>query len=558
MIPRPIEDLLITVSQQPLVSIAVLVGFWMLVMRVKTVRESLSVSLENNGRAIAGFIALVVLTAFVGFAVWYAEQPGFACEVEPQVATVSCLLQDGEALYHTTDAAERYSILYGPSLYLVTGALFKIFGPSIPLAKAGAVFALIAAMGLIFTTLLRSVRVNTALVLTSVAALMLWTTGTSPFVLRPDPFLIFGAALGLFGAGLKQRRTAVLLVAIAIGFSVNLKIHAGLYMLPVLALLDLRHGWKHVLSAVGLGTALVMAPFAFHPGIDPFLYSEWSKLSLQHGLQPEVLPLLLRRALFFAVPMLIPLALGGRLSQRPRLANQLALAWLTSNLTVIVLATKPGAGLVHLLPLVPVNIVYCAILWNSLPNRSTSWSMAPAAWGRGAVAAFLVTVLIFGSVVGYRSGRRAEAIMVNSEQLCADITTILDERGDRTVGMGYGGEGYSFVATYLRPLLAFAQQPVTIDAISQMDAQLANLEMSPESMASLDAGVIDVWLIPRDQQPFTKRSWYAPHETIFSDDFRAHFLDHYALEGHSEFFDLWTWQGQRQASRSGRIGPSAP
>jgi len=245
--------------------------------------------------------------------------------------------------------------------------------------------------------------------------------------------------------------------------------------------------------------------------------------------------------------MLIPIALGARLSKRPRMANQLILAWLTSNLAVIVLATKPGAGLVHLLPLVPVNIVYCAILWNSLPDRATTWSMAPAAWGRGAVGAFLVTVLIFGSVIGYRAGRRAEDIMANSGRLCDDISTILAERGDRTVGMGYGGEGRYFTATYLRPLLAFAQQPVTIDAISQIDAQLAHLDMSAESMDSLDTGVIDVWLIPRGQQPFKKRSWYKPHEAVFPDEFRDRFLTHYALDGHSEFFDLWRWQGQRRA-----------
>jgi len=558
MIPRPIEDLLIAVSQHPLVSIAVLIGFWIVLLRWRPVRNSLPSALERNGRPVAGFVALVVLLAFIGFAVWYAEQPGFACEVEPQVATVSWLLQDGEALYHTIDAAERYSILYGPTVYLITGGMLELFGPSIPIAKTGATLALISALGLVFATLLRSVRANTALVMTAVTALLLWTTGTSPFVLRPDPFLVFGAALGLYGAGLNRRRDAILVVAIAFGFSVNLKIHAGLYMLPVLALLDLKHGWKALLFAFGLAHALVMAPFAFHPGIDPFLYVEWVKLSLQHGLQADALPQLLRRAVFFALPMLIPIALGARLSRRPRMARELILAWATCNLAVIVLATKPGAGLVHLLPLVPINVVFGAILWSSLPDRHANWRASPAAWGQGAVAAFLVTALIFGSVVGYRSGRRAEAIMANSKDLSNDITTILSQRNGRTVGMGYGGEGRSFIATYLRPLLAFDRQPVTLDAISQMDAKLAKLAMSPDSIDSLDSGVINVWLIPRGQQPFIKRSWYPPHEAIFSDEYREHFLSNYMLEGHSKFFDLWSWKGSGPLRPANSLGNAVP
>lgn len=557
MVPHPLESFLLLISRQPLATTAVLAGVWALALRSPAVRGELP-RLERNTRPVILTAAVLVLAGFAAFGVWYAEQPGFACEVEPQVATVSALMNDGAPVYHTVDAAERYSILYGPSLYLATGSLLNVFGNSIPVAKSGAAAALILSLPMLFLALRRHVKAGTALTLTAAGALLYWTQGTSAFVLRPDPYLILGVTTGLWSAGLPRRAWAVALTAVCLAFVVNLKIHAVLYLLPVLALLDLRHGWRAALTALPVGLTLALAPFAFHPGIDPYLYAQWIGVTLHHGLDWDIMPQLLRRESFYTLPVLIPLLLGGRVSRRTRLTRELALVWLVSNASVLILATKPGAGLVHLLPLIPVNLVYGARLWAALPDRAARWRGPVGHWGRGAALAFLVVAMVSGSVVGYRSGRMAEELMAHSRDLAADIHAILDAQDGRTVGMGYGGEGPNFLVTYLRPLLAFAHQPVILDAIALMDAERADLELSAKTIAALDQGVIDVWLIPRGQEPFDKKNWYPPHHPIFPDEYRERFRANYSLESRSRFFDLWSWQGVQQARRGDGGGPSAP
>ena len=528
--PLVIEHILIAGSVAPLATLSILLLGWAIVLSNVGARKRITASLRRHGPASACIVAGIALLAFALFGLWYSRHPGFASEVEPLVTTVSGVFHHGGQLYHAPDGPERYSVLYGPSVYLATGLSFLMFGLSITAAKTGALIALLGSLVFLNLTLRRHMNDATAFVLTGAASLMMWIGGTSAFVVRPDAYMLFGVSAGLWSAGLRQRSAATVITALAFGFVVNLKIHAGLYMLPVLAMLDSRHGWRSTLTALGLGFAATLAPFAFHPGISPNRYLEWVFMSTHHGLELHELPVLLRRGLLYAVPVLVPLAAGARFPDSSRLRRNLGLAWLVGNLTVIVLALKPGAGLVHMLPLAPINLVAGAMLWRDRRHTAPDLSAFTPDWRLGLTTAFLLTVLLSGSVIGYRSGRQAAAIMADAGAVDADIGHILAGHPDRTIGMGYGGEGSSFRHTFQRPLLAFAEQPLVIDAVAQMDAHRAHMEISSSTLATFDSGLIDIWLIPRDQPPFVKCNWYAPHEEIFSPEVREHFLSHYALE----------------------------
>ncbi len=545
--PRVIENIFIAGSLAPLATFVLLLLAWHAVLWNPGVRARATSSLRMFGPLAACAAAGIALIAFAGFGAWYSRHPGFASEVEPLVTTISGIFHHGGPLYHAPDAAERYSVLYGPSVYLATGLSFLMFGLSITAAKTGALLALLGSLVFLHLALRRHMIDATAFVLTAAAAMLLWICGTSAFVVRPDAYLLFGVSVGLWSAGLHRRSTAVIGTALAFGFVVNLKIHAGLYMLPVLAMLDARHGWRSTLAALGLGTAAAMAPFAFHPGISPNRYLEWVFMSTHHGLQMNELPILLRRGLLYAIPVLVPLAAGARFPDSSSLRRNLGLAWLVGNVAVIILALKPGAGLVHLLPLVPINLVSGAMLWIDRRHTAPNLKAFSPDWRLGFTAAFLLTVLLSGSVNGYRSGRQAAALMADAGAVDADIGNILAGHPNRTIGMGYGGEGLHFRHTYQRPLLAFAEQPVLIDAVAQMDAHLSHLEISASTLATFDTGLIEIWLIPRDQTPFAKCNWYSPHEEIFSPEVREHFRSHYSLE---ETFDLWTWRGAPVAGHS--------
>ncbi len=536
---RPLLDFMIFCARHPLFTSAALMAVW-LVTRYRSSRRVSDVDASwRRSRPILVVVASGVFVSFLVTCFWYMTHAGYASNVEAMVTTVAWWVQTGGQLYHAPDAAQQYSALYGPAVYLATGFYLDLLGPSIMASKVGSLLALYGSVALLYLTIRRWVSNTLALGLTTIAVLLYWTCGTSSMLVRADPYLLAAVCLGMYSAGSPRRLLAVLGSALGLGLAINLKLHSLLYLLPVLTLLDEHHGSRSTLVALGLGSTLVLAPFVLYDNVSLVNYILWLGMSTHHGLQFESLPHLLSRAVFFAVPVLVPLSSGSRPADRPWMRRQLILAWVVGNLVVIVFAMKPGAGQVHLLPIIPINMVFAARLWPAegmrgllFPNRRVSWRL-------GAVTAFFVAAVISGSVSGYRSARLASSLMKHADKIDVEVQEIMAAHPDRTIGMGYGGADRYFHWTNLRPLLAFAGHPVLLDAISIMDTRRAHQDFCGATIDAMSEGFIDLWLVPRDQQPFSLPNWYPPHEDIFPGDLRTAFAAHYRIEGRTRFFDLW-------------------
>ncbi|MBU0742068.1 hypothetical protein KKG45_07610 [bacterium] len=541
MIIRPFLDFMILCSQHPLFTSIGLLGLWLL-----TRRRSRNVlgNADESWRKMRPVLVIVTAGVFISFLTtcfWYMTHDGYASDVEAMVTTVAWWVKTGGQLYHAPDAAQQYSALYGPAIYLVTGFYLDLLGPSIFASKVGSLLSLYISLTLLYLTIRRWVSNTLALGLTTIAVLLYWTCGTSSMLVRADPYLLAAVCLGMYSAGSPRRVLAVAGSALGVGLAVNLKLHSLLYMLPVLTLLDEHHGWRATVAALGLGFVVVVAPFVLHDNISLLNYLSWLEISAHHGLELESLPHLLSRALFFAVPVLVPLSSGSWPADRPWMRRDLILVWIVGNLVVILLAMKPGAGQVHLLPIIPINMVFAARLWPAEGMRGLLFPDMRISWRLGAVMSFLIAAIVSGSVSGYRSARLASSLMEHSSEITAEIGEILATHPGRTISMGYGGDGQYFHWTNLRPLLIFAGQPLLLDAISIMDSRRAYREFSPATIDAIEAGVIDLWLVPRQQQPFSLPNWYPPHEEIFPEELRTRFAEHFRLEGRARFFDLWGW-----------------
>ncbi|MBK9304439.1 MAG: glycosyltransferase family 39 protein [bacterium] len=538
---RAVLDFVILCSRHPLGTGAVLLALWLILRRRSDGNAADHAAAWSRIRPALAGLAVIVCLAFLTTSLWYLNHDGYASDVEAMVSSVSWWVQTGGPLYHAPDADPQYSVLYGPVVYLATGLCLDLLHPSIFAAKLGALLALYASVVLLYLTIRRLVSGALAFGMIAIALLLYWTGGTSAMLVRPDPYILFAVCLGLHAAGASRRVPAVVGAALALGLAVNLKVHAVLYLLPVLTLLDERHGSRATRAALALGAVAVVAPFALHDGISLVNYLSWILIGAHHGLELDYLPHLFTRALFFAIPVLVLLSAPGRPAHRPWMRRQLVLAWAAGNAAVIVLAMKPGAGQVHLLPMIPINLVFAARLWPAAGMRGLLFPERAASWRLGAVSAFLAAALVAGSVSGYRSARLASSRMENSTAISADIRGILAAHPDRAIGMGYSGDGNYFHLANLRPLLTFSGNPLLIDAVSLMDSRRAHREIPEATLAALDAGVIDLWLVPRGRQPFRLANWYPPHDDVFSDEVRARFSSHYRLEGHSRYFDLWGW-----------------
>ena len=184
----------------------------------------------------------LVLLAFAAIAAWYVTLDGFAGEVEPAVSSLSWQVQTGQTLYTSFDQAERYSVLYGPSVFLTNGLFLQVLGPSLVSAKMASALASVGSLVFLYAAIARKRRDQVALAVTAGAALFYWAQGFSIYLVRPDALLVFSVGLGLYAATRTTRWLAIIAVAVLAGFTINLKIHSLLYFLPVIVVLAQRLG----------------------------------------------------------------------------------------------------------------------------------------------------------------------------------------------------------------------------------------------------------------------------------------------------------------------------
>ena len=551
---RPVLDTLIFFAQHLVLTFALaFVCAWIIswIFSWRTKPASAPTGLSNAlwasissraARRWATAMSLGFLAIFAAIGVWYTTVNGFAGEVEPVVSCLSWLVQSGQPLYNDFDAAERYSVLYGPSVFLTNGIFLKVLGPSLASAKLASIFGTAGSLVFLYAALARQRRDLLALIITALAVLYYWTQGFAVYLVRPDALLLFAVGLGLFAAVGQRRVLSLITVAVTAGFAINLKAHGAVYFLPIFVLVFQRFGRRGVLLT-GLGTmVVVISPFFLYSQVSLINYIGWLKNAMSHGLESDTLGLTFRYAGFLLLP-LVGVILAASDRRRLLRENRLALMALVPvyGLTLL-LASKPGAGPVHLLPVVPTTMYLLATLARTaLFGRNLMPARFPLR--QALITATVLTAVLSGSVNAYRAVRFVDYQIGQTPDLALDLQEIMGQYPELTISMACGGENKNFRTTWLRPLLVFADNPLLIDPISVMDSSLSGRELSPETFRALTEGRISVWLVPRSQKPFDKENWYAPHNSLFSKEFQEHFQACYTPRGHSRYFDLWFWNG---------------
>ena len=547
---RPLLDLFIFFARHMVLTFASVLLICLIVARFRQsgrLFDGARFSSTGAKRSIAG-LAILLILVFAGIGGWYISVNGFAGEVEPIVSCLSWLVQTGQPLYTDFDAAERYSVLYGPSVFLTNGLFLRVLGPTLASAKLASVFGTVGSLFFLYGALARKRRDRMALSVTALAVLYYWTQGFAVYLVRPDALLLFAVGLGLFAAVKARRVLALITVAVAAGFAINLKAHGLVYFAPIFGLVYQRFGTRDLLR-IFLGTAVVViAPFFLYPQVSLVNYVGWLTNAMSHGLEMDTLSRTFRYAGFLLLPVVCAF-MASRDRRRLFAENKLAIVLLAPvyGLTVL-LSAKPGAGPVHLLPLVPTTMYLLGSVYRaSLTVRSQAVLARPAFTGmpvrQAVLTATVLTALLAGTVNAYRSVRYVDYQIAQIPGLAYDVQEIMATYPDLTISMACGGENQSFRATWLRPLLVFANHPMLIDPISVMDSSLSGRGISENTYRAISEGRIAVWLVPRKQIPFSKVNWYAPHNPLFPVKFREHFIAHYTPHGHSRYFDLWFWNG---------------
>lgn len=515
-------------AANPLILTVILGGAAWLALRV-------SGSLAQRVPAAIAGVALVALGVYAALAVWYAGDPRYFDAAEPTIPIIGWLAMLGQPIYHDPAAAERYAHIYGPLAFLAHGAVLTIAGPGIEASKWLGVGAALASLGATYAALAGTTSRARALVLTGGCALVYLGFRNYSFWTRPEPLLLLAAAGGLVAAVRARGLAAGIGVGLAAGVLVNLKITGALYALPLVTLLAVRLGVGPVLLALATGAVTAGLPFLL-PNVSLRAYLDWLSLSARNGLL--VAPL--RQNLEWCAWLLLPIAIA-RVGRGVGSASARGVWPVTATIVFGVLATaiaaaKPGAGSYHLLPFVP------AIAWVLAGAMSSGDPLAgdrlappvAAAWIAAAVLIAVAQQISFVRVL--TEGERAAR---------DDVRAWLAAHPGETAQMAYSGYDRP---TFARPDLTFRSGLYLIDGPAVQEHQLSGLAVPPATLAAIRACRADVWLAPRDTEPFAGPNRYPAmaRAALFPDAFRRAFAESYVRESQTRFYDVWRCRSRRQ------------
>ena len=489
-----------------------------------------------SGRAVLRTVILaacyIALAAYGAIVVWYACQVSYFDAAEPTITAVASVFGTGKPLYPALDAPERYAHIYGPALFIAHATAMAAFGQSILVSKAVGALAVAASLLLAYRLFAQQAGRFAAVVATATCALVYMDFGNATFWTRPEPLLLLCTVAGLSGAALARWPRAVVVLGIAAGLSVNLKISGPLYLLPAFALLGSRHGYLRMVGAAVFATLVGVGPFLL-PNVSPTHYLEYIELSARNGLVAAKFRENVEWTLFLSA-----ILASGLYAAQDRLAalrqDGAFLISLGLSLGIIaVIAAKPGAGPYHLLPSVTM-LAYAAL---RLPVLV--WERP---WTRSVAAAVGLTAL---AIAVPRQATLLKTVSDrNLEAPVDDLRRFADAHPTSRMAVGYSGTSRLSDA---RTIVVFRTQEYWLDAPAVQEYRLSGLPLPESTTRTIDECRVEYWLIPIGADAFAVPSAYwpnGPHD-VFPDEFRRAFLRSYRQTGETQYFTVWECKARR-------------
>lgn len=542
MIDTVFDFLLSKVADRPLLLFVAFFAVLRLGLGRLSPSDSFAIRVERVVPTFVYGLALASLTVYAIEVGWYMQTAAYYDRAEPTITAVAWIVREGLPLYHDLTSADRYSHVYGPLAFLSHTAALSVFGPHIAVSKALSGLAALSSLGCLVLALRRAAGLRLGVTVTGIAALLYLGFRNISFWVRPEPLLLLATALGVLAVQINSVWRSGLGLGVLLGVAVNLKITAGLYFLPLLGLLWVRHRFPAVAITVMLGAVVSLVPFSSTDHISLDNYLTWLRLSGGNGLEFGELRLNVEWALFLLIAVLHPLPSERLWSVAPPIVVISLIAGLCG---VIITAAKPGAGFYHLLPFVPC-LAYLAVVAH---DKRTILGYGRLLWPSG-ILAFVLTLVFIAAIQQQYFFRTMPS--QDPAAVVADLERYRSAHPNQPFAIGYGGP---YALSLFRPLPVFWGGRYLVDAPAVMEHELSNIPLPDSTVSAIRSCVIETWLIPRDAEPFDTRNVYPAthHRPIFSDAFRAAFFDRYRLNGHTEFYDVWTCE---RASVTKNFDPS--
>ena len=338
--------------------------------------------LARRRTPLLGIVAGILFVNVIWVAVTYLVYPGYLDHGEPSVTLISWRLLDGMPAFLEFDDPALINNIYGPLSYVVHAVSFWLLGPSIMAGKAASLLGAILIPILVFLAQ-RHRGFNQAAVGAILACgLVLFHI---PFSIwnRPDSFIALLGVIAVWAANASDPHRPewlkTIVIAVAAGLAVGMKIHAGAYFAPVMLLhcINENRGFKAFTAMAVIGLAVAFAPFAFSTfSLSAFV--DWIILVAKKDSTSVFGSKFVRYGVLYSTPVLFFLA-GWRWSGQRLPFAEKAYFWVFVICLVAILfpATKEGAGTHYFFPFLAVVIDQVLRHAGSLEARKAGiWSLA--------------------------------------------------------------------------------------------------------------------------------------------------------------------------------------
>ncbi|MEO5359445.1 MAG: hypothetical protein H7843_03230 [Nitrospirota bacterium] len=503
------------------------VGFYMLL------RYAGSSGISAGVRTLVFVTASGLMAVYVVELYLYLTSYAYGDHVEPGIAAVSWIFTKGRPVYPPLDSHDRYSFVYGPALFIINGYIMKAFGASILTSKLGGVMAAILAVVFSFLSFRKLSGNQAAFITAALIILIFMDFPVVTFWQRADPFIIFFVVLALYASTGGSKTAAVIVAGICTGICADLKLHSVLYFIPVAAVLYVRFGLAWGIGMYGLGFIMALAPFVIFKNISLYNYAMWMRATARHGLE---LTLFIKNLNFIALKIAAASLIylyGFKDAVKLRRHMSVIWAFLASSLAVSVVASKPGAGVHHLLPLIPV-MIYLFLASASTVNIDPSQKNIFIAI---LISSLIVTAMpaIKTPIILYMNIKERAA----APEIFTEVEGIIAAYPSQTIEMGYAGDD-TYTLTYYRPLFVFHTGIYSFDAASLMDNVLSGISIPEAAIRSISDCRTGMWVMPRGAQAFSMNGYDKSSGGLFTSTFQSTFIQRYKIVSSTRHFDVWS------------------
>lgn len=533
---------MIRINYDPLVVLVPLVVvFWM----AKAVCKRLSAPAVGCWRGRVGKLLTITtvcwLLGYITLVISYSFTSTHLDHIEPSIVCAAHAASRGAPLYHEVQSAERYSMLYGPTAYLMYGLAMRAAAPSFLVCKMVAAAAAVAALLFCWLSFRSVGSRRAALLFTGILAGVFLAHSPKTFWVRADPIILLCVCGALWAVATWRKVPAAVALALGLGIAVDAKVSAGAHFVPLALILGSRFGWRVVAPAAAGGILSAGVPFLI-PEVSLSNWFQILRLAGRHGFGLAEL----NWAVQWAVVLFANLAAvwvathnyRRGVSSRGGGDEKLFVGIGLSVAAAAFFASKIGSDPTQLLPTVPVLLWAVCKWWEEASGSGTRTAPTRPCWFGPWVAASVLTLVCLAAYQAYQVGSALLRQNPYSEAIHAELRWLMKVWSGASVSMGCGSNRTEFVSSHFATLV-LAGQPYVLDPAAVMEFEKAGTPLSPATIEMIRQGQIPVWLIPRGEAPFSMLNPYPPHRPLFDELFRRAFTERYRKAGSSRFFDIY-------------------